>query len=297
MSPRVLILRAPGTNCDEESAHAFALAGGVPERWHVNRLLESPAAARRVSNPLPARRLQLWRRHRRRPHPRQPDSSTTWPTCSANSATPASSIIGICNGFQILLKTELLVAEGRRRPAGDARGERIGQVRRPLGAAGGRRGNKCVFLSGIESLELPVAHGEGRFVPRDERVLESLRANGQLVLKYRRSSEPGRTSAIAPFSTSGPRTARLAPPAKHRSPTRQSQRRDRRRRGHLRHHRPRLRPDAPSRTLRRLRRSTPTGPAARNAKSARASHLPECGAVLCVVAPGAGARTSLLARP
>ena len=26
--PRVLILRAPGTNCDEETAHAFALAGG-----------------------------------------------------------------------------------------------------------------------------------------------------------------------------------------------------------------------------------------------------------------------------
>src|ERR1700750_3259967 len=42
-SPRVLILRAPGTNCDEETAHAFSLAGGVPESWHVNRLLEEPA--------------------------------------------------------------------------------------------------------------------------------------------------------------------------------------------------------------------------------------------------------------
>ena len=41
--PRVLVLRAPGTNCDEETAHAFSLAGGVPERWHINRLLEEPA--------------------------------------------------------------------------------------------------------------------------------------------------------------------------------------------------------------------------------------------------------------
>ena len=39
--PRVLILRAPGTNCDQETAHAFELAGGRPERLHVNRLLES----------------------------------------------------------------------------------------------------------------------------------------------------------------------------------------------------------------------------------------------------------------
>ncbi len=45
MPPRVLILRAPGTNCDEETAHAFALAGGTPERWHVNRLLEEPQKA------------------------------------------------------------------------------------------------------------------------------------------------------------------------------------------------------------------------------------------------------------
>ena len=41
--PRILVLRAPGSNCDEETAHAFSLAGGVPERWHINRLLEEPA--------------------------------------------------------------------------------------------------------------------------------------------------------------------------------------------------------------------------------------------------------------
>ena len=33
---------SPGTNCDEETAHAFALAGGAPERWHVQRVLEEP---------------------------------------------------------------------------------------------------------------------------------------------------------------------------------------------------------------------------------------------------------------
>ena len=42
-SPRVLILRAPGTNCDEETAYAFELAGATAERVHVNRLIENPA--------------------------------------------------------------------------------------------------------------------------------------------------------------------------------------------------------------------------------------------------------------
>ena len=45
--PRALILRAPGTNCDEETAHAFRLAGAEPERIHINRLIENPAIASR----------------------------------------------------------------------------------------------------------------------------------------------------------------------------------------------------------------------------------------------------------
>ena len=52
-----------------------------------------------------------------------------------------------------------------------------------------------VFLSGIEELELPVAHGEGRFVPRDKRVLESLRDAGQFVLKYASIAKPKTKSA------------------------------------------------------------------------------------------------------
>ena len=44
--PNVLILRAPGTNCDEETAFAFQQAGGQPELVHINRLRESPELPR-----------------------------------------------------------------------------------------------------------------------------------------------------------------------------------------------------------------------------------------------------------
>jgi phosphoribosylformylglycinamidine synthase len=40
MTPRALILRAPGINRDEDAAAAVELAGGRPERIHVNRVVE-----------------------------------------------------------------------------------------------------------------------------------------------------------------------------------------------------------------------------------------------------------------
>ena len=42
-TPNVLILRAPGTNCDQETAFAFEQAGGKVEILHINRLLEDPS--------------------------------------------------------------------------------------------------------------------------------------------------------------------------------------------------------------------------------------------------------------
>src|SRR5262245_60879244 len=114
--PRILVLRAPGTNCDAESAHAFSLAGGVPESWHVNRLLEEPkrvvdyqvlcvpggfsygddiAAGRILGNQLQHHLAEILGEFRE----------------------AGKLIIGICNGFQILLKTNLLVAPDKDGPA------------------------------------------------------------------------------------------------------------------------------------------------------------------------------------
>src|SRR5206468_10260843 len=42
--PRAIVLRAPGTNCDEETAAAWELAGATAETWHIGRLLEDPGA-------------------------------------------------------------------------------------------------------------------------------------------------------------------------------------------------------------------------------------------------------------
>ena len=46
-TPHVLILRAPGANCDAETQFAFEKAGAVAERVHINRLREHPESLRR----------------------------------------------------------------------------------------------------------------------------------------------------------------------------------------------------------------------------------------------------------
>ena len=169
-SPRVLILRAPGTNCDEEAAHAFSLAGGAPERQHVNRVLEA-----RSSSPT----------FRSFASPEVFPTATTSPP-AASSATKSDIacpthcksfrdagklIIGICNGFQVLLKTELLVPmDTAGSPATLAANDSGHFEDRWVQLA--TSGNKCVFLSGIDGLELPVAHGEGKFVTRDAGTLK-----------------------------------------------------------------------------------------------------------------------------
>jgi len=41
-APKVLVLRAPGINCERETQHAFGRAGGAPEFVHVNQLIADP---------------------------------------------------------------------------------------------------------------------------------------------------------------------------------------------------------------------------------------------------------------
>ncbi|HVT29102.1 MAG TPA: phosphoribosylformylglycinamidine synthase subunit PurQ, partial [Lacipirellulaceae bacterium] len=106
--PRILVLRAPGTNCDEETAHAFSLAGGIPERWHVNRVLEAPARVAdfqvlcipggfSYGDDVSAGRI----------FGNQLQHHLAGPLEEFRAA--GKLILGICNGFQVLLKTNLLV--------------------------------------------------------------------------------------------------------------------------------------------------------------------------------------------
>lgn len=184
-APRVLILRAPGTNCDEETAFAFQQAGAQPERVHINRLLDSPglpdqyqilcipggfsygddvAAGRILANQIRHHLAEAMERFR-----------------AADKL-----ILGICNGFQVLIKSGVLLPDDPQQgPLATLAWNDSGRYE-DRWVRLGVEGTKSVFLRGIEEMELPVAHAEGKFVARSPEVLERLRSQGQLVLRYRR---------------------------------------------------------------------------------------------------------------
>ncbi len=193
--PRVLILRAPGTNCDVETAYAFELAGGRPERLHVNRLLESPAqlgdfqilclpGGFSFGDDIAAGRILA---NQIRHH------LVDW---LAEFHASGKLILGICNGFQVLLKSGVLLplTEDCSAPAtltwnASARFEDRWV---PLVTSG----MKSVFFEGIDAMYLPVAHAEGKFVPRDEQRFTELDQGGQLVLRY--GTRQTRATGLAP---------------------------------------------------------------------------------------------------
>jgi phosphoribosylformylglycinamidine synthase len=194
--PRALILRAPGSNCDQETAHAFTLAGGDAEILHVNRVLESP---RRLADfqivcvpggfsygdDITAGRIfgnQL--QHH------LADALTTFHGAG-------KLILGICNGFQVLLKTNLLLPGDSKGPTATLAFNDSGHFEARWVTLAATPG-KCVFLQGVSAIELPVAHAEGKFVPRDADVLARYENTGQVVLRYQ-SAIRNPKSEIVPY--------------------------------------------------------------------------------------------------
>jgi len=181
--PNVLILRAPGTNCDLETAFAFEQAGAATERIHVNRLLENPGLFERFQilcipggfsygdDVAAGRILGNQMQHHLAGR-------------IAEFKAQGKLILGICNGFQVLISSGVLLdADPQQGPPATLTHNDSGKfedrwVRLDV------RGNKSVFLSGIEAMYLPVAHAEGKFVARNANVLSQLEADGQLVLRY-----------------------------------------------------------------------------------------------------------------
>lgn len=182
MKPKVLVLRAAGTNCDAETAHAFSLVGAEPTVLHVNRLRERP---------------RLLREHQVLAVP----GGFSYGDDIASGRVLANELmsalreellgfvdrggyaIGICNGFQALVKAGLLprVDDESRQQAtltDNVSGLYTDRWVRVKGDA-----RRCAWIPDDAEIELPVAHAEGRFSAAPE-VLDRLEADGQVALRY-----------------------------------------------------------------------------------------------------------------
>ena len=181
--PGVIILRAPGTNCDVETAHAFEQAGGLPEIVHINRVIEEPYMLRRYQilcipggfsygDDIAAGRILA----------SQIDHHLADRLNEFHRSDKL--ILGICNGFQVLLKTGLLTQDlSYSGPAATLAWNESGRFEdRWVNLR--TEGTDCVFLKDICDIYLPVAHAEGKFVAQNNDVLGEMESAGQLVLRY-----------------------------------------------------------------------------------------------------------------
>lgn len=217
----VLILRAPGTNCDLETAYAFEKAGAKSERLHINRVLEKPSVLEKFQilcfaggfsfgDDIAAGKIlaNLLKHHLSEPMQKFRDAGKL--------------ILGICNGFQVLIKSGFLLEEEAGNPPATLTWNLSGTytdrwVDLEIDA---KSREKCVFLKNVQSLYLPVAHAEGRFVPKDESTLQELQNAGQLSLKYSERTNPnGSTAHVAGICDATGRVFGLMPhPERHLDP-------------------------------------------------------------------------------
>jgi phosphoribosylformylglycinamidine synthase subunit PurQ / glutaminase len=198
--PRACILRSAGTNCDRETAFAFSMLGCETELVHINKFIEGKkslaefhilalpggfshgddiAAGKILANEL---RFKLAGPLR-------------------EFVASGKLMIGICNGFQILVKSGLL-------PGSLHLGQEASLIINDSGSFQDRwvylksekaktPHVKCVWTEGLpEVIYLPIAHGEGKFVVKDETVLKRLKQNGQIVFRY--SSAQGELKGYNP---------------------------------------------------------------------------------------------------
>lgn len=196
--PKALIIRAAGTNCNNETALAFALAEATAEQVHINELIRGSknlgdyhilaipggfsygddlGSGKVLANQLAIKLKQQLE----------------------DFIASGKLVIGICNGFQVIVKMGLLPA---------LNGLYVQDATLTNNDSGKfedrwvwmKAENDSIFTRGIKRIYLPVNHGEGKFVASPE-VMERLRKDKLIKLKY--SDENGNEAKNYPNNPNG----------------------------------------------------------------------------------------------
>lgn len=199
--PRVCILRTDGTNCDQETAYAFSKAGGDCRLVHVNQMRHGTEKLADYQILVVPGGFSYG------------DDIHSGKVLSVEMASflndqlrrfvdDGKLVLGICNGFQVLVRTGLL-------PWGE-----LGSIQATLMQNDSGRfecrwtsllveQNHCVFTRGLGGsvVQYQAAHGEGKFFT-DEVTLQKIEQSGQVVFRYA-SSASGKPTQDYPQNPNG----------------------------------------------------------------------------------------------
>ncbi|MGD8787057.1 MAG: phosphoribosylformylglycinamidine synthase I [Phycisphaerales bacterium] len=181
---KAIVLRAAGINCDMETEYALELAGAKAQRLHINKFIKDKtlldefqiivfpggfsygddvAAGKILANQI---RHHLYESIRK-------------------FIDDGKLVLGICNGFQVLVKTGILPGLNS-----SEQHEDVTITNNDSGKFEDRwvylapQTDRCVFIEEGRQIYLPIAHGEGKVVTKDAATLEKLKSDAQVAFKY-----------------------------------------------------------------------------------------------------------------
>ncbi len=200
--PRVCIITGFGINADEELACAFDRTGGEAVRVHVSDLIGKPgllSTFRILAFPggfsfgdhLGSGKVfaTLFRR--------------TLGDELQEFIARGGLVLGICNGFQVLVKMGVL-------PNLEGKGtQEVSLIHNDSGKYEDRwvkvrfeENSRCVWTRGLTDMDLPVRHGEGKFVVRTNEAMNALAGRGLIAVRYA-AREAGRNDVSYPDDPNG----------------------------------------------------------------------------------------------
>jgi len=186
---KAIVLRAAGINCDLETEYALELAGAQTQRIHINQLIEDKGALDQYQilvipggfsygDDVAAGKILANQiiHHLAEPIRKFIDDGKL--------------VLGICNGFQVLVKAGILpgTTNHEQRATGDQR--RVTITYNDSGKFEDRwvylapQTQNCIFIEPGRQIYLPIAHGEGKVVTKDTETLEKLKSAGRIAFKY-----------------------------------------------------------------------------------------------------------------
>jgi phosphoribosylformylglycinamidine synthase I len=198
---RVAVVVFPGSNCDRDTLAAAGQAGAAAYFvWHRDTSLEH------------ADSVILPGGFSYGDYLRSGAIARFSPIMGAviEHARAGGPVLGICNGFQILCEAGLL-------PGALMRNARLRFLSRPSWV---RVEQTDTPFTGLyergEVLELPIAHGDGRYVV-DAPTAAELEATGRIVWRYVRDNPNGSTNEIAGVTNAGRNVVGIMPHPERRT--------------------------------------------------------------------------------
>ncbi|MGD9246681.1 MAG: phosphoribosylformylglycinamidine synthase subunit PurQ, partial [Desulfobacteraceae bacterium] len=183
-SVKALVLTGYGLNCDIETAYAFKLAGAQAQRVHINALIDGSVS-------LDDFQIMAfiggfsWGDDHGAGVVQAVRMNTKIGRNLRKFVEQGNLVIGICNGFQCLVNLGLLPgidSDYARRSVALTFND-CGNFRDQWVDLTVNNQSPCIFTKGLDHLELPVRHGEGKFFTEND-ILQKLIQNNQIALQY-----------------------------------------------------------------------------------------------------------------